>query len=140
MIGGLFSRLVANTVLAIPDDVHSCWLWTGRVNNAGYPQLNVRAGDRKHKKIYAHRAMLEEVHDVLFPHDEAGHLCFETRCINPMHLEVQTRAFNLGERRGYAATSKGVMIPTLYPRDDAFERFLEAALAFTGQPVVECPF
>lgn len=119
----LYERLVANTVLADPDNPNSCWLWTGG-RRGRYGCLAVRvpgAGGKVHPKtIAAHRAMLEEFHDIVFPFDEAGHLCFTPLCINPSHLEVQTQVFNLAERRGYAPP-EGSMIPTLFPRTQLYD-------------------
>ncbi len=116
----LYARLVASTALAEPDNPSSCWLWTGaRRGQYGSVSFRVPRGGRatKPKTLAAHRTMLEEFHDITFPYDEAGHLCFTPLCINPLHLEVQTRAFNLSSRRGYAA-AEGCMIPTLFPRSD----------------------
>lgn len=129
----LYERLVANTKLLDPDDPNSCWLWTGSVNREnGYPRLSIRVPGRKNPKtIYAHRAMLEEVHDIWFPFDEAGHLCYQPLCINPAHLEVQTKAFNMMERRGCGHFNyTGCMIPTIFPRHEHIEHRLEQY--FTG--------
>lgn len=126
----LYERLVANTVLAVPDNPRSCWLWTGpRRGHYGCLAVRVAGGGRatKPRTVSAHRSMLEEILDAWFPYDEAGHLCHNPLCINPDHLEVQTQIFNLGERRGYRPP-QGSMIPTLFPRDDALERFLETVL------------
>lgn len=127
----LYERLVANTVLEVPDNPQSCWLWTGHLTPRGYGKLAVRVpgGGRatNPKQRAAHRVMLEEVLDAEFPFDEAGHLCHNPRCINPDHLEVQTRIFNLGDRRGYRAP-EGSMIPTLFPREDALEAFLQCVV------------
>lgn len=119
----LYERLVANTVLADPDNIHSCWLWTGPMGRGGYPKICVRrpGGGRKtspHTRG-AHRVMLEEITGYEFPFDEAGHRCGNTACICPWHLEIQTKAHNLAERRGYAAPGGGKpWIPTLFPRAD----------------------
>lgn len=119
----LFERLVANTVLADPDDVYSCWLWMGGMSNSGYPRLAVREqGKKSPVKLYAHRAMLEEFHDIEFPFDEAGHTCHNPQCVSPFHLEVQTRAYNMMDRRGCADFDyKGCMIPCLFPRHEAID-------------------
>ena len=141
----LYERLVANTKLANPDDPDGCWLWTGpRRGHYGCLCVRIPGGGRatKPKTISAHRAMLEEYHDIVFPFDEAGHLCFNTMCINPRHLEVQTQVFNLGQRRGYREP-EGSMIPTLFPRSQWLDDMIEDALNCKGVLVdadAECPF
>jgi len=146
MYSSLFERLVANTQLADPDDPSSCWLWTGSVNREnGYPRLTVRVPGCKHPvRIYAHRAMLEEFHDIEFPFDEAGHTCHQPLCISPHHLEVQTRAYNMMDRRGCGDFNyTGCMIPTIFPRNEDIERRIDDW--FEGRhdgpaQISECPF
>lgn len=138
----LYERLVANTVLARPDDPSSCWIWVGH-RRGRYGSLCVRVpGKPTPKTLAAHRTMLEEFHDIVFPYDEAGHLCFEPLCINPQHLEVQTQVFNLAERRGYKPP-EGPMIPTLFPRWQWLDDLIEHALEHPHQPLpagAPCPF
>jgi len=140
--GTLYERLVANTVLAEPDNPQSCWLWTGHIDVRGYPRISMRVGPRPQppKLRRAHRLMLEEVLDAEFPVDEAGHLCYETRCINPMHLEVQTRLFNLSDRRGHRQLD-GCMIPTLFPRHEELDAAIARAWDEPFRPYHgPCPF
>lgn len=136
----LFERLVANTRLAVEDDAASCWLWTGK-HVRGYGRLNVWKGGRL-VSMKAHRAMLEEFYDIVFPHDEAGHLCYEPSCINPAHLEVQTKVHNLAERRGMTcADVGGCWIPVLYPRAEYdYERMADEAWERPGLLGQDCPF
>jgi hypothetical protein len=124
LYSSLYERLIANTILANEDDPNSCWLWTGHIcADNGYPRLAIRVpGKRTPRNIAAHRAMLEEFYDIEFPFDEAGHLCGVPRCINPLHLEVQTPAMNKLLRGGIFTGCTGpkleaaCMIPTLFPR------------------------
>lgn len=136
----LFARLVANTVLSVEDDASSCWLWIGK-HVRDYGRLNVWK-DGKLVSVKAHRVMLEEFHDIEFPHDESGHLCYQTMCINPMHLEVQTKTHNLAERRGLTYTDKGgCWIPALYPRaGQALQAAADWAWDSPGTPGQVCPF
>lgn len=131
----LYERLVANTKV----DARGCWVWTGYAR-AGYPALAIRVpGRRTPKTIAAHRAMLEEFHDIVFPFDEAAHLCYNPMCINPNHLEVQTKAHNLGERRGYVPPANGKpWIPVLFPRSAWLEDLLERE--GVAHDTEECPF
>jgi len=138
-------RLIANTKV----DEDGCWIWFGRLSRDGYPMFTERFEDAPHPvKLYAHRAMLEEWHGYHFPHDEAGHTrCYKPACIRPDCLEIQTRAHNLAERRGYEVkTIRASWIPVLYPtaaREEAekIDAFLDAYFAGkTGRKGKKCPF
>ena len=134
----LFERLVANTRVE-----GECWLWTGKTSN-GYPKINVWR-DGRHQTVRAHRLMLEEVTGWQFPFDEAGHFhCFNSLCIAPHHLQIETPFENLSTRRGYAPC-EGRLIPVLFPTinklmdwaaDDAWDG-VGAVLHPVGEP---CPF
>lgn len=136
----LFERLVANTQLAVEGDAASCWLWTGK-HVRGYGRLNVWR-DGKLVSVKAHRVVLEEFHDITFPFDEAGHLCYNTLCINPTHLEVQTKTHNLAERRGHTYAERGgCWIPVLFPREgDALQAAADRAWDSPGVVSQDCPF
>jgi hypothetical protein len=131
----LYQRLVANTVLAEPDNPLSCWLWTGHTQYNGYPRLCIRREEGP-RHVQAHRAMLEELLDAVFPFDEGGHLCGNPCCVSPLHLEVQTRAHNMAEQRaGVAAPSADrSWIPVLFPRKP------EIDWPPVGEPATACPF
>lgn len=135
-----YERLLANSVPADPENPQSCWLWTGSLRR-GYPAMTVRKAPRPAapSRVNAARAMLEEVLEVEFPHDEGGHLCFNTTCVHPDHLEPQTPWMNKTERRGYAPAS-GCLIPVLYPREDRLQALADAAWEGVGQPGGACPF
>ena len=135
----MYERLVANTVLADPDNPQSCWLWTGQVQHNGYPRIGQYVPGLGWRNRQAHRVMLEEVLGVQFPDDEAGHLCYEVRCIHPDHLEPQTPAFNKSERRGYAPVD-GCMIPVLFPHEDALQASADRAWEGEGEVGGPCPF
>lgn len=131
----LYERLVANTVLS-DDGPDPCWLWVGIIND-GYPRFTQRVPWVKHPvKKLATRAMLEEFHQIDFPFDEAGHLpqCPHSHCINPLHLEVQTKAHNMAQRWGQMNTGNAhaCWIPTLFPRVDE--------LQLTANFILDLPF
>lgn len=134
----LFERLVANT--AEPENAQACWIWTGKLNDSGYPRINVHDPSKgRTVTVKAHRKMLEIVHSSLFPFDEAGHLCYDRRCVNPDHLEVQTSSFNASERRGYQH-AHGCCLPTLFPVEDPLQRAADWAWDSPGERGGECPF
>lgn len=136
----LFDRLVANTKLSDPDDPDSCWLWQGHVSGPySYPKVTIRVNGLP-RSFWAHRLMLEEQLDVYFPFDEAAHICYTPRCINPNHLEIQTRSHNLSERRGHLPVKGGKSwIPVLFPRS-TLDQSIEDAWENAGAAVAECPF
>ena len=137
----LYARIVANSRLAIEDAPQSCWLWTGAARH-GYPAMAVRGpGGRGPRLRAAHRAILEEVLGVEFPLDDAGHLCCESLCVHPDHLEPQTPAHNLSDRRGYAPTVGGASwIPVLFPRVDSLQALADWAWDSPGRSGQRCPF
>lgn len=134
----LYERLVANSTLQVPDNPQSCW--EGRyLGKGGYAYLTLRLPGENPRGHRAARLMLQEVHDILFPFDESGHLCYNPACINPDHLEVEAQAFNLSQRRGYAPC-KGPHIPTLFPREDVLQLIADYAWDNLGDQPDDCPF
>lgn len=101
----MFERLVANT--QVPDGQSpdtGCWIWTGkstrsRKKELRYPRINVRV-DGKHKTLFAHRVMVAIVEGRPIEEEhEPDHLCYNTMCINPDHLEEVHRLVNRARRR-----------------------------------------
>lgn len=114
----LFERLVANT--AEPESPTACWVWTGRRHGKGYGRLNVRR-DGRHVTLFAHREMQRQVTGgdfievELVPEDPLGpirlvprpargyddtddHLCWNTACCHPDHVEDVSRSENAARR------------------------------------------
>ncbi len=84
--GTLEERLEAKTS---PEPNSGCWLWTGAVNNQGYPQIhNMGKTELAHRLSY-------EVHVGPIPIDlQLDHKCRVPCCINPDHLEPVTSREN----------------------------------------------
>lgn len=115
----MLHRLIANT--EEPESPTGCWVWKGRREPRGYGRLNVRR-DGRHQKVYAHREMSRQVTGgdfievELVPEDPLGpirlvprppraydctddHLCWNTACANPDHIEHGvTRVENTSRR------------------------------------------
>ena len=72
----------------------SCWLWIGYKNPKGYGQFN---------KTYAHRFSYEHYIRSIPQGWQIDHLCKNTSCVNPDHLEAVTLEENL--RRQHEANS-----------------------------------
>jgi len=110
--GSLWLRLIANT--AEPDSDNGCWCWTGRkCSSYGYGRLNLYVPDlARNVPLTAHVAawvMLET--SIVEPHPlylaclemrhsglQLDHLCHNTKCINPDHLELVTPKQNSQRR------------------------------------------
>lgn len=75
-----------------------CWLWTGAHNDQGYGQLWFGA----RRMVYAHRWAYERYVGPIPEGYDIDHLCKNSGCCNPAHLEAVTHRENI--RRGRAAT------------------------------------
>lgn len=67
-----------------------CWEWKGRDNDRGYAQV-VIDGSRR----YVHRLVWETLVGPIPNGLELDHLCRNTLCVNPDHLEVVSHAENV---------------------------------------------
>lgn len=133
---GLFERLKANSEVNI---FTGCWEWQGYLTKGGYPKLTIRI-DGRPRSVFAHRLILELMHGYYFPFDEAGHTCTNTRCVNPNHLEIQTRAFNMSEVQTFHAKNfVARMIPALFPIP-GWQPHPAIVQLLAPQETEECPF
>jgi HNH endonuclease len=73
----------------------SCWLWKAgtRPNEGGqlYGRFNVSHG----LAVSAHRFAYQLYHGTLEPKLVIDHLCRNTLCVNPQHMEAVTHAVNI---------------------------------------------
>lgn len=77
-----------------------CWRWTGRIRD-GYPYVSI-AG----KWFYVHRLSLMAKHGADLGSQHAHHICANTQCVNPDHLQPVTHRENVAEmlaRQSYLA-------------------------------------
>lgn len=81
------------------DKTEGCWLWTGKTSTrGGYGSFYAHG-----KAVLAHRLSWEKTNGPIPDGMVIDHLCRETRCINPEHLEVVTLQENsrrAGKARG----------------------------------------
>jgi len=75
------------------DLLTGCWIWIGYKNNRGYGCFEI-----KQKEYKAYRLTYEYWNGKIPNNKEIDHLCRNTSCVNPSHLEAVTHAENV--RRG----------------------------------------
>jgi hypothetical protein len=132
-------RLLWNSVLSETSWFAgtACWEWIGpcrRSRAALYPSISFRTAAGPRSKP-AHRVSLETFRGVqLGKRHEANHLCGNTICINPMHLEKVTRRQNEAYKRVLAK----VQASTVAGQQDAWD--LPPAIASDDAPIVEEQF
>lgn len=73
----------------------NCWLWTATRNEQGYGQYGLGGGVRVRAHRHAYALLVAPVPDEM----TIDHLCKNTWCVNPAHMEVVTMRENL-RRRG----------------------------------------
>lgn len=73
-------------------DSNGCWVWSGRVKSGGYPYL--RWGNKTHQ---VHRLVLEAKHGKPLGSQHAHHVCANSSCVNPDHLQPVTHRENIAE-------------------------------------------
>jgi HNH endonuclease len=77
---------------------NGCWEWTGALNQSGYAQI------RRWGFTWQVHRLTYEAHYGERPQQQVDHLCKNTRCCNPEHLEDVTPAEN--NRRSDSPSAK----------------------------------
>jgi hypothetical protein len=68
-----------------------CWHWTGKINNCGYGEVNIRG-----KGYLAHRVFHSHFNGPIPEGFQVDHVCCVRDCVNPAHLRaVSARENNL---------------------------------------------
>lgn len=86
--------------LIFRDGFTACWHWTGPTDR-GYGKISVNA-----RRVKAHRFIYEREVGPIPDGLTLDHLCRNTACVNPAHLEPVTNSENV--RRQGAALRKDV--------------------------------
>lgn len=68
-----------------------CWLWSGRLEQKGYARFR----DERSKKVFIHRWAYELMVGPIPEGLTIDHLCRNTNCANPEHLEPVTDIENI---------------------------------------------
>jgi HNH endonuclease len=72
-----------------------CWEWTGALNNRGYGIITISKS-----VYYTHRVSYTRYNGPIPDGHVLDHLCRNTKCANPEHLEAVSDKINT--RRGYS--------------------------------------
>lgn len=75
---------------SIPEPNSGCLIWLGASNGCGYGTLTLG----RSKRAYAHRVSFEMENGPIPVGMQIDHLCRNTFCINPAHLEIVTNQEN----------------------------------------------
>ena len=103
----LGERLKANVLIKQHTDRHGktweCWEWQAQKKPVSggrrYAAIGIYCKDsRKTKTHYAHRISYQFFVGELLPDMQIDHICENTICVNPAHLEQITRDENLTKR------------------------------------------
>lgn len=109
-----------------PDE---CWLWLG-CGNDRYGQIV----DDRGRRMPVHRYSFELHMRPLKKHEHVLHLCDNSWCVNPMHLEVGTHRQNMLDRSRRGRHSNAVATPEqakeIHERYQAGEQARSLAEAF----------
>lgn len=93
-------------------DVTTCWLWTASKDRKGYGRFGITAKLTRFAHRWAYEQLIIEVPDGLV----LDHLCRNTSCVNPWHLQPVTIAVNV--RRGRQWESEKTHCPAGHLYDD----------------------
>lgn len=74
----------------IPEPNSGCWLWIGHRDRAGYGGVTIDSRTRR-----AHRVAYEHFNGPIGYGLVIDHLCRNTSCVNPSHLEAVSTKENL---------------------------------------------
>ncbi len=87
----LFSNIQFSTTQSYKNI--PCWEWQGTIANNGYAHISI--GPRISAKIYlVHRLFYRLFVEPIPTRLIMDHLCRNTRCVNPIHLEAVTHKIN----------------------------------------------
>lgn len=78
----------------VPEPNSGCWLWYG-ASARGYGYIQIKIAFRTYKAKIAHRHAYESLVGPIAPGLDLDHLCRNTACCNPAHLEPVTHAENM---------------------------------------------
>lgn len=75
-----------------------CWEWNGTKDKNGYGTLHIRGAEQVHwgtAALRMHRYTYITFRGPIPPHLQPDHLCRNTSCVNPWHIELVTPRENV---------------------------------------------
>ena len=101
-------RLPVRFWTKVHRSVSGCWEWQGCISTKGYARFS-------HESVahYGHRVAYEALRGPIPSGLVIDHLCNNTRCVNPQHLEPVSNAENI--RRGLALKPRKTHCPKGHP-------------------------
>lgn len=84
---------------------NGCWEWTGATNASGYGICG-KLIDGQHRNLYAHRLGMHIAKRPVPEGMTVDHLCRNTSCVNPEHLDIVTAAENIFRSDSIPAKNK----------------------------------
>lgn len=92
-------RILRNVVIC---KATGCWIWQRRLNNWGYPMMNIRVPGRGVVSVLATRLSYSVFVRAIPLEKEAAHTCpagERTSCVCPEHLRASSREDNEADKR-----------------------------------------
>lgn len=87
---GVIDAIRADSIL----DDNGCWVWGKGMDRSGYPTAESRG-----KRLYVHRIALEAKLGKSLGSQQSHHVCANSLCVNPDHLQPATYAENIAEMK-----------------------------------------
>jgi hypothetical protein len=95
----MLPKRIAQKITHVPGPLESpCWIWTGRRHRRGYGQVRLPAPSRRVR--LAHLVVYELLKGAVPVGLEADHVCRNTSCVHPEHLEFVTHQENCARSDG----------------------------------------
>lgn len=124
----LADRIAAQILV---DGVTGCHEWQGSVNNAGYARLTMRCCGKAHPvPQYVHRLAVELDGRAIPEGMEVDHLCYNTKCVNPDHLEVVSPEVNKARRSTAKAAAAKALVKARQSAKAAIRALRDDDIAF----------
>lgn len=106
------------------EKVNECWVWRG-TTSGGRHGLRYGVVNKHRKTKLAHRLSYETFVGEIPKGLEIDHLCRNTLCVNPKHLEAVTHKENILRGNGFSGVNAR---KTHCPRGHKYDRFYKPEL------------